>query len=240
MIVQSANSDFDVVQVTQQTIKNVRQRFLNLQNDEGTRAAFNFLVYFAISSKSPPILEFIIPYRDNVKNLTPLTVARALREYVAYSGGAPEYSAIAESAAVDAIVAWYSKNKPEQENLFQSFNTSADVWGKVSKGSGFCELSRLYFSKVLERYLSYFLERESSQALRSVTATRKFRDSVETHIEKISRHAFETSKITQSYSAGWFNKYAIDRVPSEAEIQGFISYAFHKLQDELMREENVA
>ena len=56
------------------------------------------------------------------------------------------------------------------------------------------------------------------------------------HIDGVSRFAFETSRITQSFAAGWFNNHARDRYPSKDESRGFLSLAFGKLREELKRE----
>ena len=56
------------------------------------------------------------------------------------------------------------------------------------------------------------------------------------HIDGVSRFAFETSRITQSFAAAWFNNHARDRYPSKDESRGFLSFAFGKMREELKRE----
>jgi hypothetical protein len=67
----------------------------------------------------------------------------------------------------------------------------------------------------------------------------EFNRGLEKHVQEISQHAFETSKITQSFSAGWFNKVIKEGVPDDEKIQGFLSFAFQKINSELLREENL-
>ena len=55
-------------------------------------------------------------------------------------------------------------------------------------------------------------------------------------VDKVSRHAFETTKIAQSFAAGWYNRHAKTRAPSEDEISGFLAIAFGKLREDLRRE----
>jgi hypothetical protein len=86
--------------------------------------------------------------------------------------------------------------------------------------------------------LKYFLEREASASMTSITDRNRFGTQIRSHIENISNHAFETSKITQSFAAGWFNKNVKDSIPSDEKIKGFLIYAFEKMRDELLREEN--
>ena len=58
------------------------------------------------------------------------------------------------------------------------------------------------------------------------------------HIDDVSHHAFETARITQSFAAGWFNRYARDGMPTADEISGFLSHSVGKLREELLREES--
>ncbi len=235
-IASSSRADFDVSALTRQTIQNVRQRFRNLQDDNATKAAFTFLVNLAVSSRPPDPHQLAQLLHTDPERVTPLQLAKALHLFISQAGGLPEYSAVAEGAAVDALALWYEHNRTKQQNLFDSFDSAYSVWHKAGNGPGFCELSRLFFGKMVERYLNYFLEREASRVTPTLQARNLFRERLELHLDDISRHAFETSKITQSYAAGWFNRYAAGGMPSEQEIERFISYAFGKLQDELIRE----
>jgi len=52
----------------------------------------------------------------------------------------------------------------------------------------------------------------------------------------IADHAFETSKIMQSFAAGWFNKHAVSSPPSETEVTNFLRISFDKMREEFRRE----
>ena len=117
-------------------------------------------------------------------------------------------------------------------------NNPLEKWKKASTGEGFCEISRLFFSNFTKRYLEYFLEREAGWHLKTVNDRKLFKDRLASKIEEVSLHAFETTKITQSFSAGWFNKNVKDKLPSDRKIQGFVDFAFAKINSELLREEN--
>lgn len=56
------------------------------------------------------------------------------------------------------------------------------------------------------------------------------------HIDDVSRHAFETAKITQSFAAVWFNKHLKTGLPDDEAKAAFLSLAFGKIRDELRRE----
>lgn len=140
-------------------------------------------------------------------------------------------------AAADAFSEWYRANKSDQTLLFQPTQEFFETWRKVANGGGFCELARVFFSKLTVRYLNYFLERAASEVLPSVERREAFKQDLARHLDDISRHAFETSKITQSFAAGWFNKNTKSDWPSDSAIQGFLHVAFGKLEDEIRREE---
>ena len=231
------SNDFDPADLAVATLDQVRLKFRRIQQDGSTKAAFTFLVHVALAARPP---ETDAELRQLIGNpshaVTPLKVARALRQEVTRSSTHPEYAVIAEAAAIDALAQWYDQKKPTQTSLFDSFDDPYSTWHKASTGAGFCELSRLFFANFLRRYLNYFLEREASSAIPSLIERDIFRDRMGAYVEDISEHAFETAKITQSYAAGWFNKYAAGGMPSEREVDGFLDYAFGKIRDELTRQ----
>jgi hypothetical protein len=232
-----ANTEAEVSDIAAQTLQAVRERFRALQHDEGTKAAFRFLLAVAVASRpgSPEgsVADLIGPTSTPP---TPLQLARALKLATANVPGSPEYKAIVEGAAADALAAWYTQHRPQQKSLLDSFPEAEAVWSQAGTGAGFCEISRLFFSRCTERYLRYFLEREASSAIPNVGERDRFERELSSHVEKVSQHAFETAKITQSFAAGWFNLHAREGMPSEREIEGFLSHAFGKLRDELARE----
>lgn len=232
-------SENNVPEIARQTLKNVQNRFEDIERDKGVQAAFQFLVILSVSAKHQSPSEFLSFQGINLsKNITPLQIAKALTDWVSRQSESNEYASFARSAAIDAISEWYQKNQSFQENLFTGDKDQFEVWRKSADGSGFCELSRLYFSKFTERYLKYFLERAASASMDSIDTRNRFNVELEKHMADISKHAFETSKITQSFAAGWFNKNTKDEVPSARKIQGFLNIAFSKLKGELLREEN--
>ena len=224
-------SDAEVADIAQKTIQNVRSRFRHIEQDNGVLGTFQFLVNLAIASREEDpqawLLDIGIKLPDDP---TPLAFAKAVNAYVAPKKDSLEYGEIAQKAASDAISIWYHQNQPTTRSLFESLEDPFEVWRKAGNGAGFCQLSRLFFAKFTQRYLAYFLDREASAALGD------FSQQLERHVDTISLHAFETAKITQSFAAGWFNKHAKGGVPSEEEIQGFLSIALGKMRDELQRE----
>lgn len=224
-------SETEVAVIAQNTIQNVRSQFRHIVRDNGVLAAFQFLVHLAVASREENPQTWLSKIGIKIPdNPTPLSFAQAVSTWVEPQIDSIEYSEIAHRAAGDAISNWYREHQPTTGSLFQSLEDPFEVWRKAANGAGFCELSRLFFAKFTQRYLAYFLDREASSALGD------FSKQLEKHVDTISLHAFETAKITQSFAAGWFNKFANEGVPSEKEIGRFFASALGKMRDALQQE----
>jgi hypothetical protein len=231
-------SEVPVGALAAQTLQNVRQRYEALFQDDAVKSAFAFLVKFSHACRSEDPHEALrasgIPMAERA---TLLSIVRALKEQIPSHQAATEYGQITIGAAADAIGNWYKQNASQQMPLFKPSSEFLDSWRPLGDGSGFCELSRLFFGKVTERYLNYFLERAASATCPSLEHRERLQEGIRSHVDAVSQHAFETAKITQSFAAGWFNGHARDKVPDDREIEGFLSVAFGKMRDELRREE---
>ncbi len=223
--------------IANQTLENVRQRYETLFKDDTVKSIFAFLVAFASACRdSDPRLSLQHSNINISENPTLLSIVKALRTSIPDSQIASEYGQLALAAAADAIGHWQKDYANKNLPLFQPASNFSETWRDLGKGSGFCELSRLYFGKLTERYLNYFLDRAASATLKDIAQREQFQSDISAHIDGISRHAFETAKITQSFAAGWFNKNTRDGLPDSQQIEGFLSIAFGKLRDELRRE----
>lgn len=230
-------ADEDVSSIARQTVQNISSRFRNIQSEPSVRTAFKFLVALSVASRSPKPRETLSSHGIEVPvAMTPLSLAKAVHAQVAGKRNSLEYAEIAQNAAVDAIAAWYEKNHGRQMRLFEPSDDSFQAWRKAGSGTGFCELARLFFAKFTERYLNYFLEREASAYLQNLYQRDQLRKKLRDYVDIVSKHAFETAKITQSFAAGWFNKHAAQDVPTDGEIQDFLFVAFGKIREELQRE----
>ena len=226
----------EVADLAASTLKNVRSRYQKLHVDEGVISAFQFLIALAkCASEGSRQSSSLFPTIDHDENPTPLRLVAELRTWVDANQDSQEYAEIAKKASADAIMLWSDKHKM-QPTLFSEEQDSKYVWQRADNGSGFCEVTSLFFSKFTERYLNYFLEREAS----AVVASSRERDNLgfqlREHYARVSTYAFETSRITQSFSAGWFNRYAREDIPPREEIESFLSRAFAKMEEDLLRE----
>jgi hypothetical protein len=227
-----------IAEITQKTLRNVHDRFLRIENDQGVQAAFQFLLNIALASKSAnphatlKELGLAIPQQTSL-----VDIVRALNIWIGDKQDSLEYGQLAKSATAETIAIWYKQNTKGQEKLFELSDPSLEVWDRTGSGAGFCELARLFLAIFTERYLKYFLDRTASAALSDIHRRRSFDSRLQQHIDEISLHAFETSKIMQSLAAGWFNKRARENIPSRHEVRSFLSLAFKKVAEELLRED---
>jgi hypothetical protein len=233
-----SSSSESISQIARSTLKNVRKQYEYIDQDSGVQASYEFLVLLSHSFQKNDPAQFLVDHKIIVEgNITLLKIAKALKDYVKPNINSTEYGAIAQSAAIDALTDWFQSNLTNELRLFDESVPSTLYLKKLSNGSGFCEISRMYFANFTERYLKYFLEREASSHIYNIEERNRFSIEIENHIDKISRHAFETSKITQSFAAGWFNKNVKNNIPSRKKIEGFLNIAFGKMKGELLREE---
>lgn len=215
--------------IAEQTLTALGARYSDLANDPSVRTAFSFLVEIAQSAAS-------VETTTSIANKSPLELVSELaRRMRATTNGSLETRELVQRAAADAIVAWRRENSAEQPDLFLDLAPQSR-WSELGSGAGFCEMSRLYFAKLTERYLNYFLDREASAVITDLGARERFKNRLSDHVSEVSRHSFESAKITQSYAAGWFNKNAIGASPSNTQTKKFLAYAFEKLREEFRRE----
>ena len=231
----SATTD-EIARLSNSTLQNVRSRFLNLHRDQGVVASFQFLIVLAKSASDEVARDKTHgPVVDFGKSPSVLRLVAALRAWVDEQAGSREYGDLAKKAAADAIVVWSTQQR-QQVSLFVTDEEPGDIWRQMNTGAGFCEVARLFFSKFTERYLNYFLGREASAVCSSVVLRDEIEYRIREHIDGISRYAFETARITQSFAAGWFNRHAQEALPTREESQAFLSIAFNKMQEELSRD----
>jgi len=233
----SMMSPAEAGEIASQTIHNVRQQYQRIMFDDGVKAAFKFLIILSIFSKKENPSKALADVGIHIEgNPTPLATTKAAHQFIRENYGLPEYARIAQYATGDALVSWHRNHQPKQTTLFDLPEIPYEIWQKSGNGAGFCELSRLFFAKFTERYLNYFLEREATAAIASISERDAFSRSLDKYLGNISQHAFETSKITQSFAAGWYNRYSKDDVPSDKRIEAFLVLAFEKMREELYRE----
>ena len=143
-----------VSSIANQTLRNVRSSYESLCNDPVVRDVFLFLVRLAracrFSDAKAELNRSGIQVPDEP---TLLSIIRSLRQHVPPTQISSEYAQLAIAAAADALSQWDEENATRQPPLFRPSEDFFDGWRSLGDGSGFCELSRLFFAKSTERYL---------------------------------------------------------------------------------------
>lgn len=230
----ASSTDTSLSSLVSRTLEAVRNRYLSIYRDKGVQAAFGTLVAL---SHPPNIQEGSVVGigLDIGSNPSPLHITVALRNWVSSHADSSEYAELAKCAAADVIGIWTSRYA-SQRDLFSGVRTAQSIWTEAASGSGFCEVARLFFSKFTERYLLYFLEREASSQISTVFEREQFGKRLTEYVDTISKHAFETAKIMQSFAAGWYNTHVKAGAPSDHEVESFLRLSFGKIREELLRE----
>jgi hypothetical protein len=219
-------------EIAKKTLSLAREKLGLVGSDQALAAAFRFLVLFSASTQAEvdESTKRLLDYMGTATTDAPLAVGTALKRWISTEAVAgSEHVELATRSAATALAEWFDAHDTGQQDLFPSGKPNTNVWQSLSTGAAFSELARLFFKEVVRTSLHYLLDRESSGVLRSIDDATSLSDGLD-------RYAFETAKITQSFSAGWYNKHAVRRSPTVAEIDGFVRYSVHKLRDELLRE----
>lgn len=224
-----------VATIAENTLRHVRSRFTRLSQDSGVQAAFSYFIALA-TDQLPSVAGSMTSVDVGLKsNPSPTRISKDLSDWVAKNIGEREYAALSVRASADTIAEW-TRQHSRQSSLFDDKVLATDIWRSASDGRGFCEVARIFFARLTERYLHYFLDREASAEIGTLAGREEFDSALRDHLQEVSRHAFETSKITQSFAAGWFNKHAKESRPIDGAIEAFLSLAFGKMYEELGRE----
>ncbi len=220
--------------IATQILQNVIQRYAALYRDRPVHMAFEFLVTFSTAFRHPNPSEYLCEKNIKIpKDASLLPIIQAIREHVGRNEAQTEHGYFAVAAATDALSQWHQKNRTLQIGLFEPSNKFIESWKKIGNGAGFCELSQLFFGNLTERYLNYFLDREASAVIYSVETRNRLKCEIRKYAQDVSRYAFETARITKSFSAGWFNKNTKEKFLTTSAINSFLGVAFGKMRSEL-------
>jgi hypothetical protein len=230
-----------IADIAEKTLDASNQVLRKLPHDQTVQSCFQFLVTLSVAGQSSDVRSALQKFGIIIEEEpTKLQLSRALRNWLNRESQQiynPESASLARKATVDTIATWINKHlSQDQKKLFSQSEDAFQPWKEASNGGGFCELSRIFFANFTTLYLNYFLSRTASSQIQTITERERFAKAVTECIDTVSNHAFETSKIVQSFSAGWFNKYAIGKVPPLNEVEVFLRHSFEKIREALSLE----
>lgn len=225
----------NVASIANKTTRNVAGQLERMNQDKGVLASFSYLLNLLHASKQRDPHAFLQQNGITLSSsFSLLELARSIKQFNQARCDNTEYATIASQALIDTVSTW-TKQDQQQTSLFFGGNVDPfEPWRRAADAGGFSEISRIYFSNFLGRYLKYFLEREASASFKSLFDRNDFIERLDLHLNEISKSTFETTKVTQQFAAGWYNKNAVQRFPDIADIQGFVGYALKKLKNNLV------
>jgi hypothetical protein len=226
------NSDADVSQIANSTLNNIRKTYEGMSNDDSVIKAIQYLTILTASANDANQIDFLNNNGIAInKEISLFSLIRSAKDFVKTENDSLESNKITVDALLNTITTYESNNQNDQLLLFNE--QSSSIWENTGTGAAFCDLARSFFSSFTDRYLKYYLDRVASSAINDYNLIESFSNKLSEQIEK---HAFETSKIMQSYAAGWFNVHSKDRLPNIDEIKSFLKLTFTKLREEFRRE----
>jgi hypothetical protein len=165
-------------------------------------------------SSTPTLLELVGAFSD------------AVDDYVRKTGGRTDLGEIAQMGAAESLAAAL------HDRTTNLFGTTPELvrqqLAAFATKKQFGLLAREFFSRLTEKYLTYFLSRRTSSQFKSVPANREFR-------EALSLHCQQASKIVEVFAGDWYSKANFEGGITPRKASNFISVALTKLRKELER-----
>ena len=223
-----------VAEIADRTLDAVRKEFSSLQYDESIIQAIEYLATIVVSSRQDDQVTFLQENGYSVDNdLTVFALISSAKKMIRTEDGSLETNKLARDAAIQAVMDYYEKHSNRQLSLFE---TKDNPFKKRGSGSEFCELARYFFAAFTEKQIRYYIDRVASSVIGDYNKYIHFSDTLTTQSLAITEHAFEISKIMQSFAAGWFNKHALNSPPSSDSVSDFLNISFGKVREELRLE----
>lgn len=165
-------------------------------------------------------------------------VASTLDEKARHASIRTDLGEIAGLALIESLTAAV---EPQLPSLFDP--TSEDVRSALAHlagGDRFARLARIFFARLTQRCLDYYLGRELAN---HVGRDRRFVDdgARASFDVALAQHCHEASRIVEDFAAGWYGKTVYQGTGlTRNAVEGFARYALKKLRDELGRRRDAA
>lgn len=164
------------------------------------------------ASSAPTLLELVGGLSDAVDN------------HVRTTGGRTDLGEIAQMGAAESLASIL------RERTTSLFGTTPEMvrseLAAIGTKKQFSVLARDFFSRLTERYLTYFLSRQTSSQFKSVPANREFR-------QALSLHCRQASRIVEEFAGSWYSKANYEGGITPRKAANFVYVALAKLRKEL-------
>lgn len=225
----------DVQRISNDTLSAIKSAYAKMPLDESIQSAIKFLATLVFSAKQEDQITYLKNNGYFVDDkLSLFSIVLSAKNIIKTETGSLEINKIAKDAAMQSVIAYYNAHQSNQLTLFGE--TPQNPIQSANSGAAFCEMARSFFAEFTDRQIKYYLERAAASTINDYRTLDNFTIALSSHSNTIADHAFEISKIMQSFAAGWFNKHAISSPPSQVEITNFLRTSFDKMREEFRRE----
>lgn len=223
------------MQIANNTLLCIQSSYKQMPYDESVTKAIKFLTLLSVSAQQKDQVGFLNENGCIVDtNLSLFSLLNSARNYITTENGSLENNKLVKDSVLQAISVYQKEHSQEQLTFFDNKNGS--MWSEIGTGAAFCELSRSFFAAFTDRQIKYYVERSAASEISDLNKLNSFISVLSNHSDLVSHHAFETSKIMQSFAAGWFNKNAKNDMPSDSQVSDLLKVSFRKMQEEFRRE----
>ena len=226
----------DVVpRIANDTLVAIKNTYATMPYDDSAHKAITFLATLAYSAKQTDQVAYLKANGYIVdEKLSLFSLIVSAKQLIKTEIGSLEVNKIAKDAAMQAVISYHEAHLDNQLSLWGGEIKSPIQ--SAGSGAAFCEMARSFFAAFTDRQIKYYVERAASSAIDNYGELNKFTAALSSQSHAIADHAFETSKIMQSFAAGWFNKYVTSSLPTGIEVTNFLRTSFDKMREEFRRE----
>jgi len=230
------SSDVNVVPIiANETLSAIKKSYEAMPYDESVKKAISFLAKLAFSAKQIDQIAYLNSQGYIVdENLSTYSLVANAQRLIITENDSLEINKIAKDSVMQAVITYQENHQNNQVDLFG--NEEQNPLRSIGNGAAFCELARSFFAAFTDKQIKYYVERVAASTINNYGALEKFTSALSEQSIAIADHAFETSKLMQSFAAGWFNKHADTSLPSDKDITDFLRISFGKMREEFRRE----
>ena len=224
-----------VPHIANDTLDAIKRVYMAMPYDESVHKAVSFLAMLAFSAKQTNQKAYLESKGYAVdEKLSLFSLITSAQRIIKTETGSLEINKIAKDAAMQALITYHESHQDTQMTLWGGeLNSPIQSAGS---GAAFCEMARSFFAEFTDKQIKYYIERAAASSINNYGELEKFTKALSVQAKAIADHAFETSKIMQSFAAGWFNTHAASSPPSETEVTNFLRKSFDKMREEFRRE----
>lgn len=228
--------DVDVVAgIANDTLKAIKKTYEVMPYDDSVNKAITFLATLTYSANESDQIGFLKANGFTVDDkFSVFSLVKSAQKLIKTQTGSLEINKIAKDSAMQAVIRYVEDHQNNQISLWGG--ESESPLQSTSNGASFCEMARTFFAEFTDRQIKYYVEREAASAINDYEKLNNFTIALTKQSNAIANHAFETSKIMQSFAAGWYNKFANTSVPDSSEVTDFLRTSFGKMREEFRRE----